>query len=452
MALINFNHQPHMKGTVKNNLLLWIVVGSGLIGCSSNGPMVTPTQISAPALNPTLSETESVIETITVTEIHLYDDPLNDEIVAAGLLENDSYNSWGDIQVEVRLYNSANSVVDERMTQPTLSSLAPGEVSPFFVRFPNSIQADHAEAVVIHTEPSIGERIDFSVTELETRAAADGMIEIFGEIKNLSYGHAAIENAGVVIFDENDPIIEFVPITLRQTYINPRGSTPFIVRNAPQNAESSREYFVSVIEIDEPDTPAISILEEPVVHYTAQGTPYLIGTLSNASNRAQWASALALVEHDGRFAYMFDVSSPIPLAPDEKRPFHVDLSEIAPLLDEGSRDGELAIQWIVDPVQSREAQKRPAYLDLDIDQIETIGSTVYYRGSISNPYDVEIESPSILGALRTVNGDLVSAGWAQPARKLNPGEIFTFTLALDLSEGSNSWDLEIDLQALGVVQ
>ncbi len=441
-----------MKGTVNKTLLLWIVVGSGLIGCSPNVPRVAPTPTSVPALNPTPSETESVIETITVTDFQLYNNIQHNEIIVAGLLENDSSDSWGNIQVEVRLYNSANSIVDERMTQPTLSSLAPGEVSPFFVRFTNSTQADHAEAVVIHTEPAIGERIDFSVTELETRAAADGMIEIIGEIKSLSYGHAAIENAGVVIFNENDPIIEYVPITLRKTYINPRGSTPFIVRLAPQNTESSREYFVSVIDIDEPDTPAISILGEPVVHYTTQGTPYLIGTLSNASNRAQWASALALVEHNGRLAYMFDVHSPIPLAPDEKRPFHIDLSEIAPLLNEGSRDGDVAIQWVVDPVQSREAQKRPASLDLDIDQIETIGSTVYYRGSISNPYDVEIENPSILGALRTVNGDLVSAGWAQPARKLIPGEVFTFTLALDLPEGSNSWDLEIDLQALGVVQ
>jgi hypothetical protein len=148
---------------------------------------------------------------------------------------------------------------------------------------------------------------------------------------------------------------------------------------------------------------------------------------------------------------MFDVHSPIPLGPDEKRPFHVDLSEIAPLLDEGSRDGEVTIRWVVDPVQSREAQKRPASLDLNIDQIETIGSTVYYRGSISNPYDVDIENPSILGAMRSVNGDLVSAGWAQPAGKLMPGETSTFTLALDLPEGSNSWDLEIDLRALGVV-
>jgi hypothetical protein len=437
-----------MKETVKKTLLLWIVVGSGLIGCSPNVPSVAPTPTSVPALDPTPGTTESVIEIITVTEIHLYDD---DEIVAAGFIENNSSDSWGDIQVEVRLYNSANRVVDERMTQPTLSSLAPGEASPFFVRFPNAIQADHAEATVIHTQPAFGERIDFSVTELEARAAADGMIEIIGEIKNLSYGHAAIENAGVVIFDENNPIIEFVPMTLRKTYLNPRGSTPFIVRIPPQNAESSREYFVSVIEIDEPGTPTISILEKPVVHYTAQGTPYLIGTLSNESNRAQWASALALVEHDGRLAYMFDIHSPIPLGPDEKRPFHVDLSEIAPLLGEGSRDGDVAIRWFVDPVQSREAQKRPASLDLDIDQIETIGSTVYYRGSISNPYDVEIENPSILGALRTVNGDLVSAGWAQPTRKLVPGETSTFTLALDLPEGSNSWDLEIDLRALGVV-
>lgn len=450
MSLIDFNDQPHLKGTVKKSLLLWIVVGSGLIGCSPNDPRVAPSPTSIPALNPTPSVAESVIETITVTEFQLYND--DNEIVIAGLLENESSNSWGDIQVEVRLYNSANSVVDERMTEPTLSSLAPGEVSPFIVRFPNSSQADHAEVAVIHTEPAIYERIDFSVTELETRAAADGMIEVMGEIKNLSYGHAAIENAGVVIFDENDPLIEFVPITLRQTYVNPRGSTPFIVRIPPQNAEASREYFVSMIEIDEPDTPTISILEEPILHYTAQGTPYLIGTFSNTSNRAQWASALALVEHDDRLTYMFDVSSPIPLAPDEKRPFHVNLSEIAPLLDEGSREGDVAIQWVVDPVQSREAQKRPTYLDLDIDQIETIGSTVYYRGSISNPYDVEIESPSILGALRTVNGDLVSAGWAHPARNLIPGETLTFTLALDLPEGANSWDLEIDLQPLGVVQ
>jgi len=450
MWLIEFNHQPHVKGTVKKSLLLWIVVGSVLIGCNPSAPRVTPTPTSIPTLDPTPGETKSVIETITVTKVHLYDD--DNEIVAAGLLENDSSDSWGDIQVEVRLYNSANSVVDERMTQPTLSSLAPGEVSPFFVRFPNSNQADHAEAAVIQTEPAIGERIDFSVTELETRAATDGMIEVMGEIKNLSYGHAAIENAGVVIFDEDDPLIEIVPITLRQTYVNPRGFTPFIVRIPPQNAEASREYFVSLIEIDEPDTPTITILEEPILHYTAQGTPYLIGTFINTSNRAQWASALALVEHDGRLTYMFDVSSPIPLAPDEKRPFHVNLSEIAPLLDEGSREGDVAIQWVVEPVQSREAQKRPTYLDLDIDQIETIGSTVYYRGSISNPYDVEIENPSILGALRTVHGDLVSAGWAQPARNLIPGETLTFTLALDLPEGSNSWDLEIDLQALGVVQ
>ena len=437
---------------MKKNLLLWIVVGSGLIGCSPNVPRVTPTLTSVPALNPTPSEAESVIETISITDFHLYDDPGRDEIVAVGLIANDSSKSWGNIQLDVQLYNSLNRVVAERMTQPTLSTLAPGEVSPFFVRFPNSTQADHAEATVIHTEPTISERIDISVTELETRAAADGMIEIIGEIKSLSYGHTAIENAGVVIFDKNDPIIEFVPIALRQTYLNPRGSTPFIVRIAPQYAESSREYFVSVIEIDEPDTPTISILDEPVPHYTAQGMPYLIGTLSNASNRAQWASALALVEHDGRLAYMFDVHSPIPLAPGVKRPFHVDISEIAPLLDEGSRDGEVTIQWYVDPVQSREALKRPASLALNIDQIETIGSTVYYRGSISNPYDVEIENPSILGALRTVNGDLVSAGWAQPADKLIPGETSTFTLALDLPEGSKSWDLEIDLQALGVVQ
>ncbi len=451
MSLLDFNLHPHVKETWKRSLLLWIVVGSGLIGCNPDASRGTTTPATAPTADPTPTETESIIEPFPITKIHISGDQKNDEIIVTGLIDNDTSESWGNIQVEVILYNSFNSAVAEQMTQPTLSILAPGEASPFIVRFSNSIQADHAQAAVTHTEPATDERIDISVTELETRVRGDGMIEVMGEIKNMSYGHAAIENAGVVLFDDDNPIIEYVPITLRKTYVDLRGSTPFIVPIAPQNDGLSRAYFVNMVEIDEPDAAPISIPGEPLVRFTAQRTPYLVETLRNSSSRAQWASAMAIVEHNGSFVYMFNIHSPIPLAPDEDRPFYVDLSEIAPLMDERSQDDDIVMRWYVDPVESREAQNRPAALDLNIDQIETIGSTVYYRGNISNPYDVEIENPSVLGALRTVRGGLVSAGWAHPAGKLLPGETSTFTLALDLPEGLNSWDLEIDLRALGVV-
>ena len=388
---------------------------------------------------------------ITIEEQLLLNDVPEPGWSVIGTVRNTSNETLGDVVIEVTLFDTTDEPVESVTTHPIVSPLLPGELSPFIATFPPTTDVVYGDVHILGAEAVVNDNIEVIVDEGSPSLSSSGKLEILGMIKNQSYDHAIIEEAGVVLRDDLDALVNYLPIQVRDSHLEPRGSVPFKYAYDPQYMDASREIYLRISEISKPTPSGVLIEGEPIIYKTAQGTPFLLGTLNNTTSRAQIPYVLILVEIEDELIDLFELRAPVPLAPNEMRPFSASLEEIDPINDPNSGEENVVVRWYVDPVASHDQANLPGTLDLEISQVETIGSSMYYRGTISNPYDQTLLNPTIFGTLRDLEGKTISAGWSQIGQELPPGEGLDFSLGLLLPAGVNSADLEIDMRALGVV-
>jgi hypothetical protein len=174
--------------------------------------------------------------------------------------------------------------------------------------------------------------------------------------------------------------------------------------------------------------------------------------LLNENSQPHQLSLTILAKLDGRVIGLVQIEQPVPHIPNEARPFSVSLSEhfisIVPGMEwTDAEDFEPAI----DAHHTNQVAPSPAPLDLKVHQFEVIGSTLFLRGTLSNPLDVQLGSAAVLGSLRTPEGIVQSAGWYSHPEPLDPGESIDFTLSMLVPADFEPAEGEFDLLALGVL-
>jgi hypothetical protein len=144
---------------------------------------------------------------------------------------------------------------------------------------------------------------------------------------------------------------------------------------------------------------------------------------------------------------------PLPLQPGESQAYAI--TEFpglrAQLALRTSLMDNLSAEIIVDPLGSLPTDKRSTPLNLQITHFEPIGSSLFLRGVISNIGEIDVEEAVVLVTIRSIAGELITAGWSISSEQLSIGDSAEFMLRLSLPQGTDPTMSEYDVQAAGLI-
>jgi hypothetical protein len=180
------------------------------------------------------------------------------------------------------------------------------------------------------------------------------------------------------------------------------------------------------------------------LQFDEQSNPFLIGVLFNSGPSELSPHLLFPIEIEGRLVRVFELESAIPLSPGELRPFGLRLRDLP--LEPGEQDVD------IDPIVEAQAHdsRGKLTLALDIDTLETTGSSVFFKGSVANDSGQLAQAPSVFAAMRNLEGELLTAAWLALTHPLASGEDEQFVLEVPLPAGAEIAEGEWDLIALGM--
>jgi hypothetical protein len=423
-----------------------------MVGCAAGQNRTEPSS-STPektvSITPTiLAETDPKLEVIEFTILQT---PELGRWNGVGILENTSQDHLRDLRV-ILADEDLTSEIERIEIRAALENLAPGERSPFIVS---------ADTPINTALPSLGvealnyyplERGDVVAEDLISIQLPNGEPGLHGIMRNKSYLHIAIHSLAILARSDSGDPVAIGEYWAGPTHLPPRRSAPFIAAFSNDLEHDSYEVFIDSTEVDDPGDPQIQFSEGPTVRTTEQGQTFLTGMLRNETSQPHQLSMTILAKSDERVIGLVRIEQPVPHLPNEARPFSVSLSDHFSSLVPGMEwtDAE-EFEAVIDAHQTNEVVPSPAPLDLQINQFEVIGSTLFLRGSLSNPLEVRLVFAAVLGSLRTPEGIVQSAGWYTHPTPLDPHESIEFTLSMPIPADFQPAEGEFDLQALGVL-
>jgi hypothetical protein len=145
-------------------------------------------------------------------------------------------------------------------------------------------------------------------------------------------------------------------------------------------------------------------------------------------------------------------TSPIPLAPDEERPFTLtEFPGLVAQLASGNQSlADLKAQALIDPIRSQISEQAIAPLEIEITAYETIGGTLLVHGTAYNQSQTRVLQPTVIGALRSTSGDIWSAGEVSLGGQLSSGSPTDFLLLMPKPSGIEPSEGEFDIRGLAL--
>jgi hypothetical protein len=406
--------------------------------------VITPTEIPTISATPTL---EVEIQELTV----LPGDTPGDWTVI-GLLENQSGQQLTAISIEISVLDAADTSLATQDIPIFLSHLEPGETSPFKVHFLDVGIVTTANAKIFAHETISFERAQVKVEDLSSVPTGDGRLAILGMVVNSSFKQVIIHNLGILGIDSDSHLVDFTPNSTVLSTLDPGAKAPFL---AIMEADPGEVEFIPYIDATttlNPEENVFSTPEPPKVLLTGQGALLVVGSIRNDDNRSRWPALLLILKLEEEIVTVAPVRPPIPLQPGESLAYAIsDFPGLrAQLARYESHADALSAEIIADPLASQPTERITVPMDLQITHFEPIGSSLILKGVISNSGEIDVESVTVLVAVRSTSGELLTAGWSTIAQTLAINDTLDFILPLSLPEGVDPAMSEYDLQVIGL--
>ena len=393
---------------------------------------------------------------IQVISHHISQGPNPDEWQVLGLVENQSESPVGQVQLLVSLIDEEGEFIDSQSVTGLMSNLLPGEASPYSVRFNSAAAALEAQVDIssldsadgLTTDRQLSDQRPELVFELEEFfLTGNGELAILGFIANPGNRHVALDSFGFVGRAANDSVKSLAVMQFGPKQLAPGEKVPFLAL-APENPGAVRWIpFHDGLHADSPSSSSLEVREEPRLHLTAQGAPFVVGTLVNTGETAA-GSVLISLYNGNRLIGLWEMKTPRPLEAGEQLPFVAfGFPGISLRFDPGDLD---AIQ-VETRVEESAADAAGTLIDMPIDvsTFHSVGSAIFIRGTIHNPMDFEVHAATIYAEVRSSTGELVTAGWSAP-ESLSAGASADFVLDLPIPVGMDATLSEYDLRAIGL--
>ena len=424
---------------------------AALVACET----VATTPTTRPFPSPTVLPPTSV-PPVRVISHHVSQGPTPGQWQVLGLVENQSESPIGQIRLLVSLIGAAGEVIESQSVNSLMSNLLPGEASPYSVSFDSAVAPLEAQVEISTLESGNGSTVDGQESYLrpelifeleEFFATGSGELAMMGFVTNPGNRNIALDSLGFLGQTANDRVKSISVMQAGPKQLAPGETAPFLAL-APENPGAVRWIlFHDGIIAEPPSSSSMEILEEPRLHLTAQGAPFVVGTLANTGKTAT-GSVLISLYNGTRIIGLQEVITPRPLEAGEQLPFVAfGFPGVSLRFDPGDPE---AIRVISRVEQSApEAANTPIHLPVDVSTFLSVGSAIFIRGTIRNPMTFDVDTATVYAEVRSSTGELVTAGWSAP-ESLSAGASVDFVLDLPIPVGMDATLTEYDLRASGL--
>lgn len=370
-----------------------------------------------------------------------------------GTLENQSQEHIDSISIHIKILDTEEELVSEQIIQPFLTRLNPKEISPFKATFPTVHEAASVSAEIINYQTVEFEEVTLEIDDLQTISTREGGMAILGLLENPNARSMAIETFGILVVDPQGNPIDLLPYTAGLSWLGPGERAPFLALSFQDPGEVDLVPYYNATLTRAVRSAPLTISTPPKVLITEQRTPLILGTITNTHNRPYNVTFLIILRIEEEILTITSVNPVLPLRPGESRPYAItDFPGLtAQLAKHESWTGELTAEILVDPYASRPSTRDIVQLDIQITQYEPIGSSLFIKGEIFNPQETEVESATVLAAVRSTGGELLTAGWIHLLEILPGYGSRDFVLHLSLPQGADLAMNEYDVQAFGLL-
>jgi hypothetical protein len=252
------------------------------------------------------------------------------------------------------------------------------------------------------------------------------------------------------MFDEQGEIIDAAELLLTLSSVEPRGRVPFRVDFLQNHEGDWPEFFIDVVPDDDPYRGSpLWTTAEPRLFFTNQGLPFYLIEINNTAFAPQQMEGMLTISDGNDLLGVLPVHSPAPIPAQTSWYFTLEPALALPV---EIRDDETALQDLttalnLDRMKTHGVENQVKSVDIEISAIETIGGSIYLKGTLSNPYDQDLADPVVYAALRDTRGEVITANSVRIARSLSPGGPVAFTIPLWLPRGIDPTTLEFDIHA-----
>ncbi len=427
---------------------LWLAFGFAIVGCQTAA--ISPTATSVPTSTPSPATPTPEIQVISY---ELSPGAAAGEWRVVGLVENKGKGSVGPIRLSVSLIDTAGERVAEKSTQILMSNLHPGEAGPFSVTFEAVSSPAEARVVPLAFEPADGQLADGPraklIAELEQFfTIGSGEFVLIGNVTNPGRSHISLDSLNFLGLGPNGAELVVAVMLFGPGWLAPGETVPFLAL-APENPGTVQwtQYHDGLI-AEPPAAVALEIRGDPLLSFTAQGAPFVVGTLANGGRMASSGSVLISLLDENQLVGLWEIGTPRPLQPGEQLAFAAFGSPGIRPRFKPSAAGAVRVETRIEE-RPADIGRLPVTLSVDVSIFLSEASTIFIRGTLHNPMEFAVDRATVYAEVRTATGELVTAGWSE-SQSLEPDQLADFRLELPVPAGMDATLTEYDLRAIGL--
>jgi hypothetical protein len=370
-----------------------------------------------------------------------------------GALENQSQEQIDSISIHISLLDTEERLVSEQVIQPFLSRLKPKAISPFKATFPNASEAASVSAEIINYQSTNFEEVTMEIADLKTISTIDGGFVILGYLENPNATTLVIDALGLLAVDSQGDLIDLFPYTAGLSMLGPSERVPFLTHSSQDLGEVDLVPYYNASLMRKERSASLTISIPPKVLITEQGAPLIVGTITNENNRPFETAFLIILRIEDEILTITSIEPLLPLRTGETLSYAItDFPGLtAQLAKHESWVEDLTAEILIDPGATHPSNRNLVPLDVQIIQFEPIGSSLFIKGNIFNSQEMGVESATVLAAVRSTAGELLTAGWTHLLEILPGNDSREFLLHLSLPQGADPAMNEYDVQAFGIL-
>ena len=393
-------------------------------------PTAPPTEIPTP-LPP-----ENVIAVDTVSG---YCDHYG-SLHIVGLVTNYTDRAVDSVEVEVTVFDANNNVLFSDVTQIGLSTLMPGETSPFAYWVSEDLpDADHYTAAIVGQSVAETERVTLKIDGTMLTIDDAGDLHVTGLLVNNTDTPVEIGNISVATFNDDGEL--FTAETIQAAlvrHLDPGEDGPFrVTMTGPDEGTANitdYKIYIDAETADPTDLYDLVISENNYYYMDAYDNFHLVGEITNNSDLYLSVSLVSgIYDVDGNTLDAASTDLPtFSLGPGETMPY--DFSYWGPLNYKSGLIDDAAsytVQW--DPYWTWESFSIHTELTTQNDANEVSSTRATFTGEILNNSGDETTCATVIVNLYDVEtGELVATGYGGVYDTIPANGVADYTVWIDI--------------------
>lgn len=302
-------------------------------------------------------------------------------------------------------------------------------------------------AAVATTSPEsagTGSTVELAVEIGDQFITSQGELAILGVVSNPDLAPARLQLLSLVAIDPNGQPSARANLRYGPSLLMGGERVPFLAVAAHNPGHARWEVVASAATGGTAGT--IELLGEPDLRLTPQGAPFVLGQLHNPAGEPQDARLLLTLWQGDRLLSVCGLDTPVALGPGEQLSFSAIDFPGFELRAGGVAAEDLRVEA---RVESAAASATAEPLALTVEVFHSVGSALFLRGTVTNQQSRSLDLPAVLAEVRSLNGELWTAGWTVMTGSLGPAEQRDFVLELPLEQEIDPALAEFDLRAYG---